>query len=78
MNPTTALVLTGGVVIVGHLVQDKRVPIKVFVGIGITAIVVSGLAEANAKLGQQFALLLLVAAMMIYGPPIATALKGLK
>jgi hypothetical protein len=78
MNPVTSVFLSGGVVALGHVVQGKSIPMRVFVGTGILAVGLSALAEGNAKFASQFGLLVLVGAIFMYAIPLGNAVKGLK
>lgn len=74
MNTTTTVVATGIVVAGGQWAKNKQVDIKTFVGIGVLAILLALLGEGNAKLAEQFGVLILVGAILMYAIPIA---KGL-
>lgn len=74
MDTGTAVVGTGVVVALGHWANDKKIPIRVFVGIGVYAIGLAMLGASNAEFASQFAALVLVAAFMLYMIPIAKAL----
>lgn len=74
MDTSTSTLLTGLVVTGGQVADGKGVSLHVIVAVLFVAIVLSLMGEANAKLAQQFAALILVAALFTYGPAI---LKGL-
>lgn len=76
MNTTASVVLTGVVVGAGHIVREKKVPSKVFVGVGFLAIALAAMNEVNAELASQFAVLILVGAVLMYGVDIGNGLKG--
>lgn len=78
MDTTTSVVATGVVVTVGEWASEKRLGIKVFVGLAAVAIFLSVMQAGNDKLAQQFATLILVSAVLIYGVPIGKKLGGLK
>lgn len=78
MNTTTSVVATGVTVTVGQWASEKRLSIKVFVGIAAMAIFLSIMESGNEKLAQQFGVLILVSAVLIYGVPIGKKLGGLK
>lgn len=78
MNTTTSVVATGVTVTVGQWASEKRLSIKVFVGIAAMAIFLSIMESGNEKLAQQFGMLILVSAVLIYGVPIGKKLGGLK
>ncbi len=72
MNTTSAVVLAAAIAVTGRWAKgDKKVPMSVIVGIAGAAIFLSIMSEVNEKLGQQFALLLVVSAALIYAVPIA-------
>lgn len=73
MNPTTAVVLTGAMTAAGQWADKKQITMRMVVGIGIYAIGLSVLAEADAKLASQFGLLVLIGAVFIYGPAVFKA-----
>lgn len=75
MNPTTAVVGTGVLMLAGTFAEDKKFDAKKVVALGFIAMMLAVFNEANPKLTGQFSLLLLVAAMFRYGPAI---FKGLK
>jgi hypothetical protein len=68
MNTTTSAVMTGAVVYGGRWAQGKPADIKVAIGTAGIAIILSLLAQTNAKLAQQFGLLILVGAAFVYLP----------
>jgi small basic protein len=74
VNTTSSVVLTGVVTSAGQWAQNKTVNIQTFVGIGVLAVSLAAIGEVNAKLAEQFGLLVLVAAILYYAIPIA---KGL-
>lgn len=76
MKTTTSVVLTGVVVSAGHIAQDKKIPPTMFVGLGIVALVLAALGESNASFAETFGALMVVAALLYYGQPLATALQG--
>lgn len=76
MKTTTSVVLTGVIVGAGHYAQDKKVPATMFVGLGVVALVLAALGEGNASFAETFGLLMVIAALLYYGEPIAKALNG--
>jgi hypothetical protein len=75
MNTATSVVLTAGIVSVAKWSKDQQISIKMIVGIGVLALFLSVIAEANAPLAQQMGLLVLVGAVFMYGPDVVKALK---
>lgn len=71
-----AVVLTGVIVAVGRWADDKPIDSKLLVGAAGTAVALSVLSQMNEKLGSQFALLILVAAALVYGIPVASKLSA--
>jgi hypothetical protein len=78
MDTTTSVVATGLVVGVGRWSQEKPVTIKMFVGLGATAIFLAVIAASDEGLASKFSLLLLISAVLYYGVPIGKKLGGLK
>lgn len=78
MNTTSSVVLTGLVVTAGQWSENKQVPIKTFVGVGVFAIFLAAIGEANALLAQQFGTLVLVTALLYYAIPIGKGLGYVK
>lgn len=70
MNPMSAILLSAVVVVAGKWSQDKQLDIKLVVSGAFIAIVLSVMSEANDKLARQFALLILVSIVFVYGPTI--------
>jgi hypothetical protein len=70
VNTTTAAVVTGAIVYAGRWSQGKDLDVRVAVGTAGIAIVLSLIASGNEKLGQQFGVLILVAAAFRYLPDI--------
>lgn len=78
MDTTTSVVATGLVVGFGRWADEKEISIKMFVGLGAVAIFLALISASDEKLGSQFALLILISAVLVYGVPIGTKLGGLK
>ena len=74
MNTTTAAVLTGAVVYAGRWSEDKDLDVRVAIGTAGIALILSVIAQGNEKLGQQFGVLILVAAAFKYIPNITKKL----
>lgn len=68
MNTTTAAVVTGAVVYAGRWSEGKTLDVKVAVGTAGVALILSLIGQGNAKLGEQFGVLILVAALFRYLP----------
>lgn len=78
MDTTTSVITTGIVVTVGRWSQEKELNMKMFIGFGALAIFLSVMQAGNEKLASQFAALILVSAVLIYGVAIGKKLGGLK
>jgi predicted membrane channel-forming protein YqfA (hemolysin III family) len=78
MDTTTSVITTGVVVTAGRWSQEKPVEMRIFIGMGILAIFLAVMQASNNKLAEQFATLILVSAVLIYGVPIGKKLGGLK
>lgn len=78
MDTTTSVIATGITVTVGRWADEKPVTIKTFFGLGILAIFLAVMEDGNSKLAQQFGMLILVSAVLMYGVPIGKRLGGKK
>lgn len=78
MDTTTAAVATGVVVAIGRWSQKKKFDSKVIVGTAVVALFLAILGSSNEKLASQFAVLILVAAVLTYGVDIGKSLGGIK
>lgn len=75
MDTTTSVVLTGIVVFAGQWAKKDEGPsIKLVVGGMVLAVMLSAMSQSNEKLASQFALLVLVTALLMYVRPIAKKL----
>ena len=75
MNTTTIVVATAALVVAGRWADDKKIDVSIAVGAGALAVSLSLIAAADARLAQQFALLVLMLAAFRYVPPIARAIN---
>lgn len=75
MKTTTSVVLTGAIVAAGQWADDKQISIKMVVGVGILALSLAALSEVNSTIAEQFGVLILVGAFLIYVVPVTKALK---
>lgn len=71
MNTTSAVLLTGAIVVAGKWSDDKPLDVKLAIGILGLAIGLAIMNETNAELAGKFATLVVVAAVFMYGPPVA-------
>jgi hypothetical protein len=69
-NPANIVVLTAVVVTAGRWAKKEPVDIRIVIGGTVFLLFIAGLSEASPKLAQQFALLVLLAALFNYGIPI--------
>jgi len=75
MDTTTSVVLTGVVVFAGQWAEKNKGPsIKIVVGGLVLAVMLSAISQSNEKIGQQFALLVLIGALLKYVIPISKKL----
>ena len=75
MDTTTSVVLTGVVVLTGQWAKKDEGPsIKLVVGGMVLAVMLSALSQSNEKLASQFAVLILVTALLMYARPISKKL----
>lgn len=75
MDTTTSVVATAVVVTAGQWAKNNKGPnIKVVVGGMVLAVILSAMSQGNEKLAQQFAMLVLVAALLTYAIPITKKL----
>lgn len=73
----TALVATGIIVTLGQWSKNEKVSIKTFVGMGALIVFLAVMQDINSKLATQFAMLILVSAVLIYGVPVGRKIAGL-
>ena len=75
MDATTAAVLTGVVVTAGEWAKKNKGPsVKVVVGATVLAYFLAGISASNEELGNKFAALILVGALINYAPAIVKKL----
>jgi len=74
MNTSSSVLLTGVIVASGQWARDKKLSMRYFIGIGVFAIGLASLGEVNDQLARQFGVLMVVAALLLYGPTIANSL----
>lgn len=75
MNPTTAAVATGVVVITGRWAKKEKFDVKIVLAVTFLALMLALLSEGNPKLGGQFGTLILVGAVLFYGKPLFDAVS---
>ena len=71
ISPVGSLALTGVVVATGRWSKDQTLAARPVVGLAFAAIAIALLSEADPEFGAQFAFLILVGALFVYGPSIA-------
>lgn len=74
MNTTTTTVAAGAIVAFGTWAQDKPLTIKIAIGTGGVALILSLIAQADEGLAQKFGMLVLLAAAFAYLPDIVKKL----
>lgn len=74
MGPVDSAVLTGVVVSTGRWAQGKHLDMKLFTGAAVFAIFLSVMNAQSPDLASKFALLVLVAAVFMYGIPVSQKL----
>lgn len=70
MNTTTSVLLTGVIVVVGRWAKEQGITSRIVIGVIVLALFLSLLGQSQAKLANQFGLLILITAMFTYGPAI--------
>lgn len=70
MDTSTSALLTGVIVTAGQWSQGKGLTVRVILSAVFLAIMLTVLSQANEKLAKQFALLILVGAVITYTPSI--------
>jgi hypothetical protein len=78
IGTTTSVVATAGIVAMGQWANDKPITIKFVVGSGVFAVALSIMGEANQKLAEQFGVLVMITAFLIYAVPVAQKLGLVK
>lgn len=74
MNTTTSAVASGVIVAFGTWAQEKPLTIKIAIGTGGVALILSLMSQANEELAQKFGMLILLAAAFAYLPAIVKKL----
>ena len=73
----TSLIATGIIVTLGQWVKKEKVSMKTFLGMGALVVFLAVLQDINSKLATQFAMLILITAVLIYGVPVGQKIAGL-
>lgn len=71
MNTTNAVIMTSLVVVAGRWANDKPLDIRLAVGTAGLALFLAVINSSQPELASKFAVLVLVAAVFMYGPGIA-------
>lgn len=74
MNTTTTVVGTGAIVAAGRWANGQTLDIKIAIGIGVFALALSLLGNADERLAGQFALAVFILACFRYLPGIVQKL----
>ena len=75
MSPLSALALTGALVVGGTWAKGDKLSIKMAVGFAVLLVMLTIGEDINAGLARGFALLILLTALLVYGPPLFKAFK---
>lgn len=74
ISPAGSIALTAVTVTTGRWAQGKILSARPVVGLAFTAVIIAVMSEANYEFAAQFALLILVASVFVYGPAISKKL----
>lgn len=74
MNTKTTTIGTAGVVVLAQITNDKKLDMKIVVGLLFVALVLAVMGEVNAPLAENFGTLIFVTALLLYLPAVT---KGL-
>ena len=74
MNTKTTVIGTAGVVALAKWSTDKKIDMRMVVGLMFVALTLAAVAEVNAPLADNFGTLIFVTAILLYFP---TVTKGL-
>lgn len=67
MPTGSAVALTVAVVALGRWAQGKKLDMAVILALAFIGLMIAVIQEGNAKFGKQFAVLILVGAVAVYG-----------
>lgn len=70
-STTNAVVLTGAIVVAGYWANGRKLTIRLAIGGAVLMFGLAALNEADPNLASKFAVLIVVAALFMYGPGIA-------
>lgn len=71
MDTGQTIVLAGATVVLGKWISGERLEPKFFIGAAGAAVGLSVLSQADPKLSNRFAMIILVSALLIYGERVA-------
>lgn len=71
MNTTSAVMLTGLLVVGGYWSQDQKLNLRIAIGVVALALFLSVLDGYSPDIAGKFAVLVLITAVFLYGPAIA-------
>jgi hypothetical protein len=74
MNPISALALTGALVVVGKWGKGQKLDIRMAVGFAVLLVMFTIGEDINPQLTRGFAVLVLLTALLVYGPGVVKAL----
>jgi hypothetical protein len=75
VKTSSAVVLTGVTVATGRWAKDQKIGIQPVIALGFVGLVLAALSASNDVFASQMATLILVAAVLTYGLPIARKLN---
>jgi uncharacterized protein involved in response to NO len=70
ISPVGSLALTGVVVTTGRWSKGESLSARPVVGLAFAAVVLALFSEADPEFASQFALLILIGSLFVYGPSI--------
>lgn len=74
MSPMSALALTGAIVVVGTWGKGHKLNIRMAVGFAVLLVMFTVGEDINPGLTRGFAVLVLITALLVYGPGVFKAL----
>jgi hypothetical protein len=70
MSTSSSVILTGLTVAAGTWANGGHIGVRPVLGLGFVALFLATISQADEELAAKFALLILLAAVFIYGPPV--------
>ena len=69
-----SVALTGAVVAGANLLADKRVSPRQLIGWGVYAVIMAGFNEADSKVAEGFAMIVLIGVLFVHLPKLTSGL----